>query len=57
MGLDRKLTTGEKNNKFLLGTENKGSTVWLLVAEKDYLEALQKVWYWAEKKLINRRHN
>jgi hypothetical protein len=54
MGLDQKLTTGEKNNKFLLGTENKGSSVWFLAAEKGYLEALQKVWYWAEKKLINR---
>jgi len=33
-----KLTTGEENNKFLLGTDNKGRTIWLVAAEKSRLE-------------------
>jgi hypothetical protein len=37
----QKLTTGDKDNKFLLGTENRGGTIWLLAAEKGSLEALQ----------------
>jgi len=43
------ITTGEKINKGLLCTENKGNPVWLVAAQNGYLEALQKVWNWAKR--------
>jgi hypothetical protein len=37
----KNLTTGEKNNKFLLGTDNKERMVWRLAAEELDLHSLQ----------------
>jgi hypothetical protein len=53
----KKLTTGENNNEFLLGTHNEERTVLLVAGEKGFLKSLQKVWFWAKKKLRNRRYN
>ena len=43
-----KLTTEEINNNLLLATDEKGRTVWHVVAKDGFLEALRKVWYSAE---------
>ena len=51
---NEKLTTEEKNNKLLLGTDNEGRTVWYVAEKWGNLEILQKVWEWANEKLQQR---
>ena len=40
----KKLTTGDKNNKFVLGTDNKGRTVWRMAAEEQIIDILGELW-------------
>jgi endo-1,4-beta-D-glucanase Y len=41
---NEKLKREEINNKLLLATDDKGRTVWHVVAESGNLVALQKIW-------------
>jgi hypothetical protein len=43
-----------KNKEFLLSTDNKRRTVWLVATTKGFLGALQKVCFWAKAKLRKR---
>jgi len=50
---EEKLTREEINNKFLLGTNNEGRTVWHMAAQRRNLEMFLKVWEW-DKQTHNR---
>jgi len=40
-GIGPKTNNRGKNNKFLLGSDNKGRTVWRMAAEELHLQSLQ----------------
>jgi len=53
--LEEKLTRKERNNKFLLVTDNEGRTIWHVAAKEDTLEIFLELWFWATLKITKRR--
>jgi len=45
----RNLTTGEINDKLLLGTDDMGRTSWHMAAKNNSIAVLQKIWEWANE--------